>query len=59
MKVRSVVPSKAGVISNLAGFKGAASHSVGFGGPQIFLPFDPSGAGEGLLQSSEIRRKSN
>jgi len=31
----SVVPSKAGVISNLAGFKGAASHSVGFGGPQI------------------------
>ena len=51
MKVRSVVPSKAGVISNLAGFKGAASHSVGFGGPQIFLPFDPSEAVKGFCKA--------
>jgi len=49
MKVRSVVPSKAGAISNLARFKGAASHFVGVWDPQMFLPFALEGAGEELL----------
>ncbi len=51
MKVRSVVPSKAGVISNLAGFKGTASHSVGFGVPKYSFPLTPAGQVKGFCRA--------
>jgi hypothetical protein len=47
MKVRSVVPSKAGVISNLAGFKGAAI-LWGLGVPKYSFPLTPAGQVKGF-----------
>ncbi len=53
MKVRSVVPSKAGVISNLAGFKGAGQPAIlwGLGVPKYSFLLAPAGQVKGFCKA--------